>query len=67
MKVTANGIEYQKRTATKVARKFYDEVCAEAESNMLKTGQLAGAHYAAMQTVSKRWENGGAPSREELE
>ena len=38
-----------------IAEKFYDEVCTEAEANMLKTGKLEGSHFAAMQTVLKRW------------
>ena len=30
---------------------FYKEVCRRAEENMLKTGKLEGAHYAAMKQV----------------
>jgi len=40
-----------------IAQRFYDEVCALAEKNMLKTGVLAGAHYAAMQSVLKQWKS----------
>lgn len=32
-------------------QEFYDAVCKEAESNMLKTGKLEGAHFAAMRKL----------------
>lgn len=38
------------------AKQFYEEVCREAESNMLKTGKLEGSHFAAMQRVLERWQ-----------
>ena len=34
-----------------IVQDYYNEVCRRAESNMLKTGRLEGAHYAAMQQV----------------
>ena len=36
---------------TAVLRRFYDDVCREAELKMAKTGRLEGAHYAAMKAV----------------
>ena len=37
-----------------IVQKFYDEVCALAEENMLKTLKLEGMHYAAMKTVLEK-------------
>lgn len=36
-------------------KEFYEEVCRRAESNMLKTGKLEGAHFAAMKQVKEEW------------
>jgi len=35
----------------KILEEFYKEVCKQAEDNMLKTGKLEGAHYAAMKKI----------------
>jgi hypothetical protein len=35
-------------------RRFVAEVEKEAEENMLKTGKLEGAHYAAMKRITSR-------------
>ena len=35
-------------------RRFYDEVCAEAERIMAQTNTVSGAHYNAMKRVLKR-------------
>lgn len=35
-------------------RRFYDEVCAEAEGIMAHTNTVTGAHYNAMKRVLKR-------------
>ena len=37
-----------------IVEKFYVEVCALAEENMLKTLKLEGMHYAAMKTVLEK-------------
>lgn len=34
---------------------FVAEIEYRAEENMLKTGKLEGAHYAAMKQVAKEW------------
>ena len=34
-----------------ILRRFYQEVCQEAELKMEKTGRLEGSHYAAMKSV----------------
>lgn len=43
--------ELLQASETAVLRRFYDDVCREAELKMEKTGRLEGAHYAAMKTV----------------
>ena len=53
----AEWIREQARSSVRDAvREFYNEVCQLAEENMLKTGKLEGAHFAAMQTVRKKFE-----------
>lgn len=34
-----------------ILRRFYQDVCQEAELKMEKTGKLEGAHYAAMRSL----------------
>jgi len=41
------------KAKTKAVKDFYKDVCGTAELNMLKTGKLEGAHYAAMQLLLK--------------
>lgn len=36
-----------------VVKRFVTEVEKEAETNMIKTGKLEGAHYAAMKRLAK--------------
>jgi hypothetical protein len=36
---------------------YYDAVCRMAETTMIATGKLEGAHYAAMQRVREEWNN----------
>ncbi|MEI7851885.1 MAG: hypothetical protein WCH86_08635 [Kiritimatiellales bacterium] len=38
------------KTELEIIEAFYQRVCERAEANMLKTGKLEGAHFAAMQT-----------------
>ncbi|MDE2020707.1 MAG: hypothetical protein KGJ13_10260 [Patescibacteria group bacterium] len=39
-----------------VIQSFISELCRRAEANMLKTGKLEGAHYAAMQSILKEYD-----------
>lgn len=39
-----------------VIKDFYREVCDLAESKMLKTGKLEGAHFASMKEIIKKFE-----------
>jgi hypothetical protein len=36
------------KTELEIIEAFYQRVCDRAEANMLKTGKLEGAHFAAM-------------------
>jgi len=38
-------------TREEIILDFYKKVCAKAEANMIKTGKLEGAHYAAMKEL----------------
>jgi hypothetical protein len=40
-------------TDLQIIEAFYKRVCDRAEANMLKTGKLEGAHFAAMQSEIK--------------
>jgi hypothetical protein len=44
---------------------FFNEVCKRAEANMLKTGKLEGAHYAAMVAIKREWDAALAAGRGE--
>lgn len=44
------------KTPSAIARRFYQEADERAAANMLKTGVMTGAHYAAMQSIIKEWE-----------
>lgn len=44
-------MNYSESAVQDAVSAFYDEVCRLAEDNMLKTGKLEGAHFAAMKKL----------------
>lgn len=45
---------YNNISKKNIINEFYNDVCEEAEKNMLLTGKLEGSHYAAMKKIIEK-------------